>query len=150
MSDPNARLERELGLFLRRATASASAMAAAVHPDLDSAAYPLLVWIGDSDDAGIRSSELAERVGVGRATISRQVRRIEELGLIDRRPDPDDSRGQLLKLTAEGARRLAEAQDARRGWLAEALSAWSRDDVTSLATYLERLNAAIDEALRRT
>jgi DNA-binding MarR family transcriptional regulator len=147
VTDPNSRLERELGLLLRRAHASSTAVAARVHPDLDAAAYPLLVRVGNTP--GIRSSELADHVGVGRATISRQVRRLEDLGLISRRPDPDDSRGQQLELTAEGSRRLAEAQDARRAWLRAAMSSWDADDVATLATSLERLNQTLDEVTRR-
>lgn len=147
MTDSNDRVERELGLLLRRAHASSSAVAARVHPDLDAGAYPLLVRIDRTP--GVRSSELAEHVGVGRATISRQVRRLEQLGLVSRRPDPQDSRGQLLELTAEGARRLADAQDARRVWLRSALSSWTEDDVAGLATALERLNTTLDEARRR-
>jgi DNA-binding MarR family transcriptional regulator len=147
VSDPNSRVERELGLLLRRAHSSSSAVAARVHPDLDAAAYPLLVRIGAAP--GMRSSELAHHVGVGRATISRQVRRLEDLGLLTRRPDPDDSRGQQLELTAEGARRLTEAQEARREWLRAALSSWGDDDVATLATSLERLNQTLDESTRR-
>jgi len=147
VTDTDARLERELGLLLRRAYASSTAVAAQVHPDLDAGAYPLLVRIDRTP--GVRSSELAQHVGVGRATISRQVRRLEQLGLLARRPDPDDSRGQLLELTAEGARRLAEAQDRRRAFFRAALSSWTDDDVASLATMLERLNTTLDEATRR-
>jgi len=147
VTDANARVERELGLLLRRAYASSSAVATRVHPDLDAGAYPLLVRIHSSP--GVRSSELAQHVGVGRATISRQVRRLEELGLLSRRPDPEDSRGQLLELTAEGARRLTEAQDARRSWLRAALGSWSDDDVEGLADTLERLNLTLDAATRR-
>jgi DNA-binding MarR family transcriptional regulator len=147
VSDPHSRVERELGLLLRRAHSSSTAVAARVHPDLDAAAYPLLVRIGK--DPGIRSSELADHVGVGRATISRQVRRLEDLGLVSRRPDPDDSRGQQLELTPEGARRLTEAQEARRAWLRSALSSWDEGAVATLATSLERLNETLDEAKRR-
>ena len=148
MTDPNARVERELGLLLRRAHASSTAVAARVHPDLDAAAYPLLVRIANAP--GVRSSELADHVGVGRATISRQVRRLEDLGLVSRRPDPEDSRGQLLELTAEGARRLGEAQAARRAWLRAALSSWDEEEVAGLATALERLNLTLDAATRRS
>jgi DNA-binding MarR family transcriptional regulator len=148
VSDPNSRVERELGLLLRRAHASSTAVAARVHPDLDAAAYPLLVHIRNAP--GIRSSELADHVGVGRATISRQVRRLEDLGLVSRRPDPDDSRGQLLELTAEGTRRLTGAQEARRAWLRSALSSWDDDAVATLATSLERLNQTLDEVTRRS
>jgi DNA-binding MarR family transcriptional regulator len=147
VTEANDRVERELGLLLRRAHASATAVAARVHPDLDAGAYPLLLRIDRTP--GVRSSELAQHVGVGRATISRQVRRLEDLGLVRRRPDPDDSRGQLLELTTEGARRFTEAQDARRAWLRSALSSWTDDDVAGLATALERLNSTLDEATRR-
>ncbi len=147
MSDANARVERELGLLLRRAHASSTAVAARVHPDLDAAAYPLLVRV--AREPGVRASELAAHVGVGRGTISRQVRRLEDLGLLHRRPDPDDSRGQLLDLTEEGSRRLTEAQDARRAWLRAALSSWGEEYDAGLATTLERLNATLDEATRR-
>ena len=147
MTDDNARIERELGLLLRRAHASSSAVAARVHPDLDAAAYPLLVRIARTP--GVRSSALADHVGVGRATISRQVRRLETLGMVGRRPDPQDSRGQLLQLTPEGARRLAEAQEARRSWLRSALASWDDAEVAGLAAALERLNTTLDEVTRR-
>jgi DNA-binding MarR family transcriptional regulator len=147
VTDANSRVERELGLLLRRAHASSSAVAAQVHPDLDAAAYPLLVRIAAVP--GVRASDLAEHVGVGRATISRQLRRLEDLGLLVRRPDPEDSRGQLLELTSEGTRRLTEAQEARRAWLRSALASWADDDVAVLATSLERLNGTLDEVMRR-
>ena len=147
MTDTNARVERELGVLLRRAQASSTAVATRVHPDLDAAAYPLLVWIARKP--GVRGSELADEVGVGRATISRQLKRLENLGLLTRRPDPEDSRGQLLELTPEGVRRLTEAQDARREWLRAALTKWSEDEVAQLASVLERLNVTLDEVRRR-
>jgi DNA-binding MarR family transcriptional regulator len=78
------------------------------------------------------------------------VRRLEDLGLVSRRPDPDDSRGQLLELTAEGTRRLTEVQEARRAWLRSALSSWDDDAVATLATSLERLNQTLDEVTRRS
>lgn len=134
-------LERELGLLLRRARASAGAVATDVHPDLEPAAYPLLLRVLQLP--GIRAADLAAHVGVGRATISRQLRRLEELGLLTRRPDPHDSRGQLLELTPEGDRRVAAAAHARRQWLRDALADWSADDVAGLATALGRLNEAI-------
>jgi DNA-binding MarR family transcriptional regulator len=147
VTDPHARVERELFLLLRRAHANANAVATRVHPDLDAAAYPLLVHIAMAP--GVRSSELADHVGVGRATISRQVRRLEDLGLLTRRPDPDDSRGQQLELTPQGVRRLTEAQEARRAWLRDALASWDDREVADLAATLEHLNTDIDAARRR-
>lgn len=146
-TDPYPRVERELGLLMRRARAAAALLAERVHPDLDGGAYPLLVHV--SRVPGVRSCDLAAYVGVGRATISRQVHRLEELGLLLRRPDPQDARNQQLELTEEGARLVAEASDARRSWLHEALAAWTPDDVATLAGSLGRLNEALDEVARR-
>ena len=61
--------------------------------------------------------------------MSRQLARLGTLGLVSRRPDPDDYRGQLLELTDEGQRRFETAQQARRAFLRHALSGWSETDI---------------------
>lgn len=147
-TDPVARLESELGLLLRRARASAERLARQVHPDLEPSAYPLLARIEREPD--VRASELAEHIGIGRGTMSRQLGRLVQLGLIERRPDPDDSRGQLIRVTAEGARRVDAARVARRGYLEAALGAWSGEDRAQLAEQLHRLNEALSAPLPRS
>jgi DNA-binding MarR family transcriptional regulator len=139
--DPVARIESELGLLLRRARASAERLARLVHPDLEPSAYPLLVRI--EREPGVRASELAEHIGVGRGTMSRQLSRLEQLGLIERSPDPEDSRGQLIRVTPEGARRVDAARVARRGYLGSVLDGWSDVERGLLADQLQRLNDAI-------
>lgn len=136
-------VERELGLLLRRARAAAAVVASQVHPDLEPSAYPLLQRTFQVP--GVRAADLATYVGVGKATISRQLRRLEDLGLIARRPDPQDSRGHLIELTPEGERQVRAAQDGRRLWLGRALSSWTAAELDTLAASLAHLNAAIDE-----
>ena len=93
-------LERELTVLLRRARAKSGEMAREVHPDLESAAYGLLVRL---DEAGRqRATELAAYFGVGKATMTRQLRALEDLGLVAREPDPADGRAWLVHLTEEG------------------------------------------------
>jgi DNA-binding MarR family transcriptional regulator len=82
--------------------------------------------------------------------MSRQLGRIEQLGLIERRPDPDDSRGQLIRVTPEGARRVEAARVARRRYLEQALGAWSPQERALLADQLHRLNDALAAAPRST
>ena len=142
--DPYPQFEHELGLLMRRARSSSAAMSARLHPDLESSAYLLLTYVGRMP--GVRSSDLAAHIGVGRATISRQVHKLEELGLLSRRADPQDARGQLLELTAKGSEIVAATQDSRRRWLRTALTSWTSDDVAALTTSLAHLNETLEEA----
>ncbi|HEY3546295.1 MAG TPA: MarR family transcriptional regulator, partial [Propionicimonas sp.] len=87
-------------------------------------------------------------VGVGKATISRQLRRLEDLGLITRTPDPQDSRGHLISLIPEGARQVQAAGDGRRRWLNNALSTWTPEELETLASSLAHLNVTIEQARR--
>ncbi|MBO3088304.1 MarR family winged helix-turn-helix transcriptional regulator [Cellulomonas dongxiuzhuiae] len=136
--DPVLRVERELGLFLRRARAASAGLARTVHPDLDASAYLLLAAVARTP--GTRASDLADLLGVGRGTMSRQVTRLERLGLLTRSADPRDSRSQPLTLTEEGARRLAHARTGRQQYLRDSLVAWPAEELTHLADLLARLN----------
>jgi len=145
-TDTVQRVERELALLLRRANAAAPRMARHVHPDLEPAAYPIVARI--EQVPGVRASELADHIGVGRGTMSRQLARLDELGLIERSTDPDDSRGQLIQLTPAGADRLARSREARREFFERALQEWTGSDLERLAEQLARLNSSLDGARR--
>ncbi|MDT9680710.1 MarR family transcriptional regulator [Streptomyces sp. TRM76323] len=131
-------LERELAVFLRRARASSGEMAREVHPELEPAAYGLLVRLDEA--GGQRATELAGYFGVGKATMSRQLRALEELGLIVREPDPADGRASLVRLTEEGRDRFRRVRDARRARYVRKLAGWDRAEVAELARLLHQLN----------
>lgn len=135
-------VEYQLGVLLRRARALSLSMMREVQPELDPAAYGLL--IGLYDCAPARPSELAGYFGVGKATISRQVKVLEDLGLIERRPDPVDGRAHLLALTAEGQRGLDTVRVARRARFHALLGTWPEEDVRVLATMLARFNGLVE------
>lgn len=135
-------LERELTLLLRRARASSGEMARQVHPDLEPAAYGLLVCLDDSGPQ--RATDLAAYIGVGKATMSRQLRALEDLGLVAREPDPADGRAWLVHLTEEGGRRFREVRTGRRERYVRQLSGWDRAEVAELARLLRQLNASAE------
>ncbi|MFF8030044.1 MULTISPECIES: MarR family winged helix-turn-helix transcriptional regulator [unclassified Streptomyces] len=136
-------LERELTVLLRRARASQGEMARAVHPDLESSAYGLLVRL---DECGRqRATELAAYIGVGKATMSRQLRALEQLGLVAREPDPADGRAWLVALTQEGHDRVRRVREARRARYAGRLADWDPAEVTELARLLNQLNRASEK-----
>jgi len=134
-------LEREIRLLIRRAQSSGTSIARRVHPELDASAYPLLAYIAERP--GARGSDLATFFGVGRATVSRQLSRLVELGLVERTVDPEDSRGQRITLTPDGAARFDRARTSRVAMLEGALATWDTEDVAQLARLLNHYSTDI-------
>ena len=134
-------LEREIRLLIRRAQSNGASIARRVHPELDASAYPLLAHLAERP--GTRGSDLASHFGVGRATVSRQLSRLADLGLIERTVDPEDSRGQRVTLTPDGTDRFERARTSRVAMLEGALATWDADDVDHLARLLNRYSADI-------
>lgn len=131
-------LERELTVLFRRARASQGEMAREVHPELEPAAYGLLARLAETGPQ--RATVLAGYFGVGKATMSRQLRALEELGLILREPDPADGRAFLVELTEEGDARFARVRLARRARYVSRLRGWDRGELSELARLLGQLN----------
>uniref|UniRef100_UPI0013307B41 MarR family winged helix-turn-helix transcriptional regulator n=1 Tax=Raoultella terrigena TaxID=577 RepID=UPI0013307B41 len=53
-------------------------------------------------ESGCRSGAVAAQLGVGPSAVSRLVTGLCERGLVERRPDPEDGRAELLTLTEAG------------------------------------------------
>ena len=87
-------LEGEFGVLLHRLRRVVADRARAVHPDLTGASYLLLGHL--LEHGPMRSSCLVETFGVDKGAVSRQVRQLLDLGLVERRPDPEDGRAQLF------------------------------------------------------
>jgi DNA-binding MarR family transcriptional regulator len=141
LADPReafARLEQEVGLLLRRARAISTRLAGELHPELDGTAYALLSLLEDTGP--LRASDLVPRLGLDKSTVSRQVSHLAELGLVERAPDPEDGRAQVLSASPEGSARLTRIRDARRARWADDLADWPGEDVAVLGELLGRLN----------
>lgn len=131
-------LEREISVLLRRTRANSADIARQLHPGLEPGAYGLLLRL---DQVGAqRPSDLAGYFGIGKPTISRQLRALEQHGLVSREPDPADGRAHLVRLTEEGRRRFTTVRDARRARYLELMEAWDRGEISELARLLHRLN----------
>ncbi|AND15588.1 MarR family winged helix-turn-helix transcriptional regulator [Rathayibacter tritici] len=90
----------------------------------------------------VHSGAAAERLGVDRSAISRQVRQLVDLGLVEMTVDPADGRARFLSLSAAGCERMRDLGGQQRQRMQEALSAWPEEDLRAFAGYLERLTAA--------
>jgi len=104
---------------------------------LDRALFPLLVRIERRGPIGI--VELADGAGRDHTTVSRQVAKLESLGLVARRTNPSDRRIREAVVTDKG-RAMTDALDAARERLAgPILARWSPRDLQALIRLLRRL-----------
>ncbi|WP_214414120.1 MarR family winged helix-turn-helix transcriptional regulator [Sphaerisporangium fuscum] len=67
------------------------------------------------------ASELAAAERVRPQSMAKMVMGLEEAGLVERHPDPQDGRRRLVTLTGRGLERRLDVRRAREAWLARAL-----------------------------
>ena len=110
---------------------------AAAGVKLDRALFPLLARVAMTPDINV--AEMANIVGRDHSTVSRQVIRLEELGLIVRLPDPDDSRSRRLVLSAQGQEIMARIAEIRRQWMEAHFRSWRPNDRDRLVRLIEKM-----------
>lgn len=137
VEDSISTLSRKLQLIVRNA-------ASAVDPSLQPVSYRLLRTIQRCGT--VQASVAADMLVVDRSVISRQVRQLEDLGLVETRTDPDDGRARILALTEEGNRRMRSVNPTNRTIMHGLLSSWSAEELESFAAQVERLNETADTA----
>ena len=121
-----------------------AAMLEAAGLTLERALFPLLVAIERLGPIGV--VDLAGRAGRDYTTVSRQVARLEELGLVRRRPSAADKRVREAVITPQG-KLATDAVDAARERMAQALfKDWSRSDFDELVRLMRRLADGMRDA----
>ncbi|ONI72932.1 hypothetical protein ALI144C_43955 [Actinosynnema sp. ALI-1.44] len=90
-----------------------------------------------------RVSDLAGLRFVDASVVSRQAAQLEKLGLIRRRPAPDDRRAALLSVTEEGERVLDQWRKHQADAMADALSDWDAESVAAATEHLARINEGL-------
>lgn len=132
-------LEAEFGELINRFRRIITENANKVSPGMLPGAYKVFTTIVRRES--ITLSALAESLVADKGQISRTVRELEQLGLIQRTPDPDDGRSSLLSPTAEGLQRLTAARAPQENALVDALEEWPLDDIRNLTRLLHALTA---------
>jgi DNA-binding MarR family transcriptional regulator len=138
------RLTASLAELIRTGRHLSARAAAQLNGDLPSFGWALLVPLERNGDQ--RCSALAARAGVDVSVASRQLGCLERQGYVVRRPDPQDGRAALFRLTAAGTAALAAAREVRSVWATHALADWDEDDARLLAGLLDRLVADLGRA----
>ena len=110
---------------------------------LDRALFPLLVLIERLGPIGV--VELADRVGRDYTTVSRQVAKLDELDLVDRREGTTDKRVREAIVTAEG-KAMTDRIDAARERIGRSIfQSWGEQDINDLVRLMRRFADAVKE-----
>ncbi|GAA1944478.1 MarR family winged helix-turn-helix transcriptional regulator [Microbacterium aquimaris] len=135
-------LEAEFGELIARFRHLVAEQADRVSPGMLPGAYKSFAAIARM--APVSSAALAETLLADKAQVSRTVRDLESLGLIERSTDREDRRVSLLSPTEEGLRRLEAARDPQRNSLMRHLSTWDLQDIHTLTRLLRALRSDAD------
>jgi DNA-binding MarR family transcriptional regulator len=126
-------------LFNRRASALG----------VTSAQWRVMFWLGRQP--GSKQVELAEKLDVEPITAGRTIDRLEEAGLVERRPDPEDRRAWRLYLTEQAEPMVTRLRAVAEDVLAEVFQGVDEKEIAALRGALERLrdNVTSMEAAER-
>ncbi|GAA2211893.1 hypothetical protein GCM10009850_073540 [Nonomuraea monospora] len=92
--------------------------------------------LGSLEAGPRRMTELAEEHAVQLPTMTVQINRLEDAGLVARGSDPADARVRTVELTQEGRDRLGAVRRARIARLTTELAALTEDERATLAAAL--------------
>jgi DNA-binding MarR family transcriptional regulator len=97
----------------------------------------------------VTPSEVAAHERVQRPTATRVIGRLEELGLVDRAPDPSDRRSSLLSASPEGRALLRRLRTRKSQYLARRLAGLDAGELETLDRAAAILERMLDEDGRR-
>jgi DNA-binding MarR family transcriptional regulator len=98
------------------------------------------------DQGAARISDLANLDHCSQPTMTMQVRRLEDAGLVTRSPDPDDARAVLIRITPKGVQTLARARADRAAVVDPAIARLDPEDRQTLAAAVRVMQRLLDNA----
>ncbi len=103
----------------------------------------LLEILDKSETGSARMGDLAEQLLSLPSRVTRQIRRLEEAGLVRREASPEDGRGVLASITDQGRQVVAEAMTTYSEAVRERfLAPLTRPQMSALGENCRRLSAA--------
>lgn len=103
----------------------------------------LLALVQEMEPA--RVGQLAAADHSSQPTMTSQLNRTERAGWTRRATDPDDARAQVVRLTPEGRRQLAETRRLRGRAMAPAIAEWPAERQRRLAEAVALLEELMDD-----
>jgi DNA-binding MarR family transcriptional regulator len=114
---------------------------------LDRALFPLLVVVERRGPIGV--VDLADRVGRDYTTVSRQVAKLEGLGLVQRQAAAADRRVSQAVVTAKGKAMTDAVDKARQRIVGAMFATWDDRDVKELVRLMRMFADAVNRDIAR-
>jgi DNA-binding MarR family transcriptional regulator len=113
-----------IGLLVRRVRAAASSH------ELSLTEAAVMARLANHGPA--TTADLARAEGMKPQSMGTTIAALEEMGMVERKPHPTDGRQINIELTAKGAAVRKSVKEAKRTWLAEAITQLDEQDRETL------------------
>ncbi|QND53261.1 winged helix-turn-helix transcriptional regulator [Phyllobacterium sp. 628] len=110
---------------------------------LDRALFPLLVMVERLGPIGV--VDLADRVGRDYTTVSRQVAKLETLGLVERQENAADRRSREAVITSVGKAMTDRVDEARERMGLAIFESWPSGEVEQFVTLMRKFANAVSK-----
>ncbi|MBC0856503.1 MarR family winged helix-turn-helix transcriptional regulator [Pantoea stewartii] len=110
---------------------------------LDRALFPLLIGIERLGPIGVM--DLADRAGRDYTTVSRQVAKLESLGLVKRQENAVDRRVREAVISPKGKAMTVRIDAARERIGRVIFSTWAKEDIEELVRLMQMFAVALEE-----
>jgi len=127
-------VEEQLGLLFGRVRALWKDSAAQIHPELQPVGYKILSSIVRQGETN--AYVLAQLLDTDKSVVSRQVKMLEDAGLVESREDPRDRRARVLTATPDAIDKVRELRARQQERLRNLLRTRPIDDVRAFASML--------------
>jgi len=127
-----------LNLLFARARTQWRDAAARIDPQLQPAGYKLLMYIARVGSAN--AHQLADAFEIDKSVVSRQVRMLEDFGLVESRADELDGRLRVLTATAKASAALAEIRGDHANRLRVVLDELTADEIVAASKVFRLLS----------
>jgi DNA-binding MarR family transcriptional regulator len=130
-----AEVEEQLSVLFGRARALWKDAAAQIHPDLQPVGYKILgaiVRLGETN-----AYVLSQQLETDKSVVSRQLRMLEDAGLVASRADANDGRARVLTPTPAAIEKVQTVRSGQQERLRELLRSRPVDDIRAFAGMLQ-------------
>jgi DNA-binding MarR family transcriptional regulator len=130
--------EEQLSVLFGRVRIIMKDASVQIHPELRPVGYKILAAIVRQGETN--GNHLADVLETDKSVVSRQVRMLEDIGLVTSRADDKDGRARVLSPTPEAVERLKSVRSAQQKRLREILGTRSVDELRDFADMLRLIS----------